>query len=267
MTQKYTALITGTTNGIGYELAKIFAANNFDIISVARNEDKLKKLENELAEFGCRVHSIPTDLSSYEEIKSLKARVNELNVEIHSLVINAGQGLGGKFIGGTSLEKELSLIRLNVDSVVHMAKIFIPGMIKQGHGDVLMTSSVSGTTPIPYEAVYGASKAFVNSLFWAIRNEINGSPLHMTLLLPGATETNFFKNAGQASTQVGSGNKADPADVAKRAWYALSSRHEVVYGDDDAEWEGEVLNRNLSESQKAQRHRIISEPENNTVKE
>lgn len=257
---KKLAFITGASNGIGFELAKIFAKNDYDIIAVARNEEKLNKACDELRQLGGSVHSFSADLSHYEEIVSLKHKIDDAGFDIDALIINAGQGLGGRFIGGTELEKELQLIRLNVDSYVHMSKIFLPDMIKRGGGHVLMTSSVSGTAPIPFEAVYGASKAFINSFFWAIRNELKGNGLNMTLLMPGATETNFFKNAGQSDTSVGAAQTTKPGEVAERAWYALMSGHEYVYGNDEAEHEGDVLNRLQSESQKAQRHRIISEP-------
>ncbi|WP_380178259.1 SDR family NAD(P)-dependent oxidoreductase [Kalamiella sp. sgz302252] len=254
------ALITGASNGIGFELAKVFAKNNYDIVAVARNEEKLNRACDELRQYGTQIHAFSTDLSRYEEIEGLKQRVDKAGFVVDALVINAGQGLGGRFIGGTELEKELQLIRLNIDSYVHMAKIFLPALIERQKGHVLMTSSVSGTSPVPFEAIYGASKAFVNSFFWAIRNELKGSGLTMTLLMPGATETNFFKNAGQADTKVGASQPTKPEEVAERAWYALMSGHEYVYGSDEAEHEGDVLNRIQSESQKAQRHRLVSEP-------
>ena len=260
MSNSKTVLITGASNGIGLALAKIFARNHYDIVAIARNEEKLGKACDELRQLGSQVRAFSADLSCYEEIEQLKAKIDEAGIKPDALVINAGQGLGGSFIDGTDLAKELQLIRLNVDSYVHMSKIFIPDMIQRGGGHVLMTSSISGTSPIPYEAVYGASKAFVNSFFWAIRNELKGSGMKMTLLMPGATQTNFFINAGQADTTVGAHQSTRPEEVAQRAWYALMSEHEVVYGDDNAEYEADILNRMMSESHKAQRHRIISEP-------
>ncbi len=254
------ALITGASNGIGYELAKIFAKNNYNLILVSRGQEKLDKTKEDLIEFNSEVTTYSADLSNYDEIEKLKKWTIAQNIEIDTLVLNAGIGLGGDFIHSTDLDKELNLIRLNVDSIVHMFKFFLKDMVDKNYGNVLVTSSLSGTAPIPFEAVYGASKAFVNSFFYAIRNEIRTTNVHMTLLLPGATETNFFKNAGQAKTTVGSMKKDDPKDVAERAYYALTTRHEFVYGSDDAEYEGEVLNRALSESHKAQKHRIISEP-------
>ncbi|PLR36475.1 short-chain dehydrogenase [Chimaeribacter coloradensis] len=265
MSQKL-AFITGASNGIGFEIAKMFAKNHYDVVAVARNPEKLEHACEELRRYGGQVHAFPADLSHYDEIERLKKRVDDAGLVIDALIINAGQGLGGRFIGGTELAKELQLIRLNVDAYVHLSKLFLPDMIARGEGQVLMTSSVSGTAPIPFEAIYGATKAFVNSFFWAIRNELKGTGLKMTLLMPGATETNFFKNAGQADTTVGAKQKTNPAEVAERAWYALMSGHEYVYGDDEAEWEGDILNRMQGESQKAQRHRIISEPGSATKK-
>jgi len=261
MKNKKIALITGASNGIGLELAKKFAANDFNLIIVARDEQKLQKAKAELEILGSEVKSYSADLVNAEEISGLKAWVDEQGYTIDSLVINAGQGIGGKFIGEIPLEKELKLIRLNVDSYVHLAKVFIPDLVARKSGRVLMTSSLSGTSPIPFEAVYGASKAFVNSFFYAIRNEISGSGVDMTLLMPGATETNFFKNAGLAKTRVGSMQKDDPKEVAERAWYALMSGHDHVYGSDQSEYEGDIYNRMQSETQKAQRRRLFSAPD------
>jgi len=218
MSEKKLALITGASNGIGLALAEEFAANGYDLVIVARDEKKLSVAgENLQKRFSVNVHVFSADLSEYDQITDLQTRINTVGLTPTALVINAGQGLGGAFIDGTVLETELRLIRLNVDAVVHLSKIFIPPLVEQGKGHVLITSSLSGSAPIPFEAVYGASKAFVNSFFYAIRNELMGSGLSMTLLMPGATETNFFKNAGQASTTVGSMKKDDPKEVAKRA--------------------------------------------------
>ncbi|XGI80462.1 SDR family NAD(P)-dependent oxidoreductase [Enterobacter hormaechei] len=262
MGEEKLALITGASNGIGLALAEEFAANGYDLVIVARDEKKLSAARECLQKkFPVNVYAFSADLSEYDQITNLQVRMNAEGLALSALVINAGQGLGGAFIGSTVLEKELQLIRLNIDAVVHLSKLFIPQLVKKGCGHVLVTSSLSGSAPIPFEAVYGASKAFVNSFFYAIRNELMGSGVSMTLLMPGATETNFFNNAGQASTTVGSMKKDDPKEVAKRAWYALMTGHEFVYGSEYAEYEGEVMNRMMSESHKAQRHRIISEPD------
>ncbi|GMM36690.1 hypothetical protein DASC09_040150 [Saccharomycopsis crataegensis] len=244
----------------GFALSKIFAKNNYDIVAVARDSKKLEELKSKLSVDGCSVHTIEADLSKFDDIEKIKQVVESEKWDIETLVLNAGQGIGGDFVTQTKLDKELQLISLNANSMVHMSKIFLPKLIARGHGKIMMVSSVSGTTPIPYEAVYGATKAFVNSFFWAIRNEVKGYNIDMTLLLPGATETNFFVNAGLAETVIGSGKKDNVDEVAQRAWFALQSGHEYVYGSDLAEYEGDVLNRNQSESHKAQRHRYLSAP-------
>ncbi|KOS08070.1 short-chain dehydrogenase [Flavobacterium akiainvivens] len=261
MSNKKLALITGASNGIGFELAKLFAKDDYDLLLVSRGQEKLEAAKKELAIFNVSITTFAADLSKYDDIIRLKAWVEQQGYIINALVLNAGQGYGGDFLQKTELARELELIRLNVDSYVHLSKLFIKDLVRRNEGSVLMTSSVSGTAPIPYEAVYGASKAFVNSFFYALRNEIKTTNIKMTLLMPGATETNFFKNADMAETKVGSMKKDDPAEVAYRGYYALMSGHEYAYGSDEVEYEGDVLNRIQSESQKAQRHRLISHPD------
>lgn len=259
MNNKKIALITGGSNGIGLELGKVFAKNGYNIILVARDIEKLKIAKQFVEKLGADVELKVADLSKYEDIESLKNWIDESNFDIDSLVLNAGQGLGGAFTE-TSLETELMLIRLNIDSYVHLTKLFLPEMVKRRDGKILMTSSVSGTAPIPFESIYGATKAFENSFFYALRNETRGTGVEMTLLLPGATQTNFHINSGQGNTVIGSRKKDDPSVVADRAFYALMSGAESVYGNDDLAYEVDVLNRLQSESQKAQRIRPLTEP-------
>ncbi|PQA96979.1 short-chain dehydrogenase [Chryseobacterium shigense] len=259
MNNKKIALITGASNGIGLEIAKKFAANDYNIIIVARDVSKLNEAKLLLEKYKINVQAHSADLSNYDEIEELKKWIDSEGYIIDSLVLNAGQGLGGAFID-TSLQQELFLIRLNIDSYVHLSKLFIPAMVKRQSGKVLMTSSVSGTAPIPFECIYGATKAFENSFFYAVRNETRGTGVEMTLLLPGSTDTNFHINSGQANTIVGSKKKDSPADVAERAWYGLMSGAECVYGNDEHFYEVDVLNRMQSESQKAQRIRPFTEP-------
>ncbi|MFW7199439.1 SDR family NAD(P)-dependent oxidoreductase, partial [Enterobacter sp. BNK-16] len=149
MSEKKLALITGSSNGIGLALAEEFAANGYDLVIVARDEKKLSATgENLQKRFSVNVHAFSADLSEYDQITDLQARMDDVGLAPNALVINAGQGLGGAFIDGTDLEKELRLIRLNVDAVVHLSKIFIPRLVEQGNGHVLITSSLSGSAPI-----------------------------------------------------------------------------------------------------------------------
>lgn len=161
----------------------------------------------------------------------------------------------------TTLESELDLIQLNVMSVVHLAKLFAKDLVAQGRGRMLFTSSISGISPLPFEAVYGASKAFVRSFGNAIGNEMKGTGVTVTVLMPGPTETNFFHRAGEDDTQVGSSEKNDPVQVARQGFEALmAGRPEVYGGGPEVEEEGEGPNRTETEQQKAERHRKMSEP-------
>ncbi len=129
---------------------------------------------------------------------------------LDAIAINAGVGIGGDFARETELRDELRLIYLNVVSPVHLSKRILNDMIEAGGGRVLFTSSIAGTMPGPFEAVYNASKAFLTSFAQAVRNELKDTGVTITVLMPGATETEFFRRAGLEDTQLGAGEKDDP---------------------------------------------------------
>jgi short-subunit dehydrogenase len=137
------------------------------------------------------------------------------------VAINAGIGVSGNF-RNTDLKAELNLINLNVVSTVHLTKRVLPDMTRRGRGRILLTSSIAGTMPTPFEAVYGASKAFILSFSESIRNEVKDTGVTVTALLPSATNTNFFHCADMENTKIGASEKRDdPADVARDAYEAL----------------------------------------------
>lgn len=254
------ALVTGATNGIGLELARCFANDGYDLLIVSRGSG-LEETREMLEGYGVTVTTCAADLTQSDEVDKVHQAVIDSGRSLDAAALNAGVGLGGAFVNGTALEDEFALIQINVMSTVQLTKRLLPAMVERGEGRFLLTSSISGTTPIPFEAVYGASKAFINSFFYAVRNEIQGSGVQMTLLLPGPTETNFFHRAGQDETEVGAMEKFDPVDVARDGYVALMSGHDTAYGGGSSvEYEAEVLNRMESEPQKAQRHRLISAP-------
>ncbi|MBA1273025.1 SDR family NAD(P)-dependent oxidoreductase [Stutzerimonas azotifigens] len=258
------AVVTGASSGIGLELAKQFAQNGFDLLIASRGSG-LDETRQMLQALGAQVESIAVDLGTYDGVKKLYAKARSMNRPVEAIAINAGVGVGGSFVPGTeaatTLESELNLIQLNVVSVVHIAKMFAKDLVAQGHGRMLFTSSISGTSPVPFEAVYGASKAFVRSFGNAIGNEMKGTGVHVTVLMPGPTETNFFHRAGEDDTQVGSAEKNDPAQVARQGFEALMAGQPEVYGGGpEVKEEGEGANRTESEQQKAERHRQMSEP-------
>ncbi|MRI57157.1 SDR family NAD(P)-dependent oxidoreductase [Methylobacterium sp. DB1607] len=253
------AVVTGASSGIGLELAKLFAADRYDLLIAARSAH-VDEVACRMREAGTSVEACRADLSTPEGVETLHAAIRAAERPVEAIAINAGVGLGGPFVENR-WEDELNLMRINVVETVHLAKLVVPGMVAQGRGRVLFTSSISGTTPVPFEAVYGASKAFVLSFAEAIRNELRDTGVTVTALLPGQTETNFFHRAGMNDTRIGAGPKSDPADVAKAGYEAMmEGREKVVNGSIATLFEAHVLNRILTDSMKAERHREMSEP-------
>jgi short-subunit dehydrogenase len=226
---KKNALITGATSGIGYALAKLFAKDGYDIIIVARDEQELRNAETELTDtYGINVLSISKDLSEPQAAFELYEEVASLGVQPDVLVNDAGQGLYGKFVD-TDIKRELSIIQLNISSLVILTKLFLKDMIQRGEGKILNLSSVASKIPGPYQSVYHGTKAFVQSFTEAIRSEVKDSGVTITALLPGATDTDFFNKAEmQDSKIVQDGKLADPATVAKDGYEALMNNDDMI---------------------------------------
>lgn len=224
------AVVTGASSGIGFELAKQFAQNGFDLLVVS-NSPKIHEAAHSLQNNGTSAQALQADLASYEGVEKLYATIQSAGRPVDVVAINAGVGVGGDFARDTDLQAELNLIQLNVVSPVHLAKRVVPDMIAAGHGRILFTSSIAGTMPAPFEAVYGASKAFLTSFAQALRNELKDTGVTITVLMPGATETNFFHRAGMDDTKVAVDEKDDPAEVAKDGFEALmAGKDHVVAG-------------------------------------
>ena len=253
------AVVTGGSSGIGLELAKLFAADGYDLLIAARGE-RVEAVARWMREAGSTVEARRADLSTQEGVETLHAAIRASERPLEAIAINAGVGLGGAFLENR-WEDERNLMRLNVVGTVHLAKLVVPDMVARGRGRILFTASISGTTPVPFEAVYGASKAFVLSFAEALRNELRDTGVTVTALLPGQTETDFFHHAGMDDTRIGAGPKSDPADVARAGYEAMmQGREKVVAGSLATRFEAAVLNRVLPESMKAERHRTMSEP-------
>lgn len=224
------AVITGASSGIGYELAKQFAENGFDLL-ICSNSNEIVEAAQGLKSFGGVVESTRCDLATYDGVEDLYRNIKSLGRPVEAIAINAGVGVGGASFDKTDLEEELNLLRLNVVGVVHLTKRILPDMIEAGHGKILFTSSVAAFLPGPYESVYSASKAFVQSFSEAIRFETKDKGITVTALQPGPTETNFFHRAGMDETKVGDQKKDDAAVVAKQGFDALmEGRGEIIAG-------------------------------------
>jgi uncharacterized protein len=223
------AVVTGASSGIGYELAKQFAQNGFDLL-IAADGDGIHKAAREVGAFGTEVSPIQVNLAEHEGTHELIAAIQTMGRPVDALALNAGFGVSGRFIE-TDLADEMNMVRVNVLSVLHVAKYIIRDMVGRGSGRVLITSSIAGTMPTPYEAVYGATKAFDRSLAQSLREELKETGVTVTTLMPGATETNFFHRAGADDTKLGASEKDDPADVAKDGFEALmAGKDHVVAG-------------------------------------
>jgi short-subunit dehydrogenase len=257
MEARQLAVVTGASSGIGLELARLFAADGFDLV-IAAEDDELQNAADALRIGGGRtVEAVQVDLATPEGVEELVARVER---PPQALALNAGIGAGGAFIGDTALADELKLIDLNVRSTVHLAKLLLPRMVERREGRVLVTSSVASTMPGPFQAVYNASKSFVQSFALALRNELKDTGVTVTSLMPGPTETEFFARADMLDTKVGTGDKDDAADVARDGYEAMMvGKERVVSHSLSTKAQGRG-SRFLPDSAKAEMHRRQAEP-------
>ncbi|HEY5895054.1 MAG TPA: SDR family oxidoreductase [Chthoniobacterales bacterium] len=217
-----TTLITGASSGIGFHLANEFAAHGHPTILVAPVADELRQVAIELS----NAHGVPvrTIASNLEQTDSTGAIFDELHHDgtvVDILVNNAGHGFRGKFFE-TPLEHDLSMVRLNIEAVLRLTKLFLRPMVQRGHGRILNTASIAAFEPGPLLAVYHASKAFVLSWSEALAIELEGAGVTVTALCPGPTDTDFFQKAGMIATRAFQGkNLMAPQDVAKAAYKGL----------------------------------------------
>ncbi len=222
------ALITGASEGIGFELAKLLAADKYNLVIIARDQSDLQKAAEALKQYGVEVVTISKDLFEPQAAQEIYKEVTDKGLYITALVNNAGQGVYGKFID-TELERELKIIQLNIISLVTLTKFFIKDMVGRGEGRILNLSSIAGKIPGPYQAVYHGTKAFVHFFSEAIRSEIKDSGVTVTSLLPGATDTDFFNKADMTESKiVEEGKLGDPADVAKDGYDAMMAGKDMI---------------------------------------
>ena len=223
------AVVTGASSGIGYELAKVFAKNGFDLL-VTAEDGGIADAGNAFRTIGVNVETFQVDLAIDEGVDRLYQKIKSLGQHVHSIAINAGVGVGGEFVK-TDLKKEMEMVKLNIISTMHLAKHVLRDMVEHGSGRILFTSSLAAEMPGPYYAVYAATKAFIQSFSEAVRIEVKDSGVVVTALQPGATDTNFFKRADMLDTKAGRGKKDSAADVAQEGYDALmAGKDHVVAG-------------------------------------
>ncbi len=253
------AMVTGASSGIGYELARQFADNGFDLV-IAAEDGELEAAANQLKLSGADVEAVRVDLGRPEGVEQLYEAVRQSRRPLAAAALNAGIGAGGAFATDTELERELEIVDLNVRSTVHLAKYVVQDMVARDEGRILFTSSIASTMPGPFQAVYNASKSFVQSFALALRNELKDTNVTVTSLMPGPTDTEFFERAEMLDTQVGSGEQDDPADVARDGFEALMSGKERVVSHSLKTKAQGIGSRALPDSVKAEMHRKMAEP-------
>ena len=253
------AVITGGSNGIGFELAKQFAENGHDVLIASESDANLADAAARLASTGATVTKHASNLATAEGVDGLVAAIRTANRPVDVLYVNAGVGLGGAFVD-TDLTRELSMIDLNVRGAVQLTKPIVKDMVTRGSGKLLFTSSIAATMPDPFEAVYGATKVFLRWFGEALRNELKDTGVGVTVLMPGVTETNFFNRADMMDTKAGaSSSKDDPAVVAKAAFDALQADSDKVLPKLKNKVLGTIAEA-LPDALAAQVHRGMSKP-------
>lgn len=229
MDQRKLALITGASSGIGLELARVFAKNQYDLIVVS-GSNRMNDKASLLRHYDVEVTPIVADLATQEGIDSLWTQLAGRKLDV--AVLNAGVGVGGEFIR-TDFEEEKNMLNLNVVYTVGLAKKILQDMVSRDEGKIMITSSIAGEMPGPYYACYAASKAFLQSFTEAIRYELSDTNKNVTItaLQPGPTDTEFFARADMEDTKAGESKKDDPAQVAQQGYDALmAGKDHIVAG-------------------------------------
>ncbi len=230
--EKQTALITGASSGFGYEFAKLFANDGYDVILVSRNGEKLEDVAQEI-KMNCNVRAIviEKDLAKAGAAEELYQEILKQHIVVDVLINNAGVGERG-FFTDTDMNKELAIIQLNIVALMQLTKLFLKDMVARDSGKILQLASTASLAPLPMMAVYSGTKAFVYSFTQALVNELKDSNVSMTALLPGASDTDFFHKANAENTVIYNDTSlSDPAVVAKDGYKALmQGKAKVVSG-------------------------------------
>lgn len=261
------ALITGATSGIGFELAKCFAKDSYNLILVARNEDRLNEVTNELKQnYAVEITPIARNLFAPEAAEEIYEQTKKMGITVDVLVNDAGQGEWGPFVD-TSLERDLDIIHLNIIGLLSLTKLFLRDMVRRNEGKILQVGSEAGTTPMPLLAVYAATKAFVLSFSAALAEELRDTNITITALLPGATDTDFFHKAGQEDTVTYRESKlASPEVVAQDGYEALMKGERKIISGAKTKlhvWMNDLLGATMS----ASNARKMNEPSEHTAGE
>lgn len=225
------ALVTGASGGIGYELSRQFARHGFNVILVARNAARLAEVAQELEkqhQVGTLV--LPEDLSHPAAAREIYSNVRKRDISVEVLINNAGFGDLGRF-GEAEWEVQRQMLQVNVTTLVELTRLFLPEMVCRKSGRILNIGSTGSFTPVPFMAIYGASKAFVLSFSEALSAELEGTGVTVTALCPGVTATHFARRAKTENTVLVRLNQMTAEDVARTGYLAaMKGKPRVVPG-------------------------------------
>ncbi|MBB3210491.1 hypothetical protein FHS27_006338 [Rhodopirellula rubra] len=223
-----TTLITGASSGIGAELARLFAAGGENLILVARSEEKLRELASTLeAKHGVRATVMVADLAKHDASEQLVQRLRDEKLLVDHLVNNAGFGALGDF-ASLPVERQADMLQVNVVTLTMLTRLLLPEMILRQRGGILNVGSIAAFQAGPHMAVYYATKAYVLSFTEALREELIGTPLHVTLLAPGPTSTGFGEDSGMEDLALFASGAMPVAEVAKAGFEGYLKNQDIV---------------------------------------
>lgn len=249
------AIVTGASSGIGYYLAQECAENGFDLV-IAADDPNIHQAAEKLRALGAEVDLIETDLAKTEGVDELYDALDGRTVD--ALLANAGHGLGHAFLD-QEFDEARHVVDTNITGTIYLLHKVGRDMRRRRKGRILITGSIAGFMPGTFQAVYNGTKAFMDSFSFALRAELKDSGVTVSCLMPGATETEFFKRADMEDTKVGAGKKDDPAEVAKIGFEAMmKGEGDVVSG-----WKNKIMSAMATVTPSgilAEQHHKIAEP-------
>src|SRR3954464_13466936 len=224
-----TCLVTGASSGIGADIARELAKRGLGVPLVPRREDRLKTLAQELAATNVRVEVFAADVADPDARSGLVEKINRAGLDVEVLVNNAGYGSGGPF-HDLDAESETAMVRVNCEAIVALTHEYLPRMIERGRGAILNVGSTAGEQPLPRQATYSASKAFVNTFSDALHAETHGTGVTVTSLRPGPVKTEFGDVAGISESLFSAPDFTivSPEDVAAAAVEGLEKGKRTV---------------------------------------
>ena len=253
------AAVTGASSGIGRELALELAHRGYDLV-ICAEDPELDSAAADIREHGVNVEAIRCDLRDPAAVTHLHSVLTKNGRLPAVLALNAGVGQGGPFLEN-DVRDEVAIIDLNITSTIRLAKLVLREMVANDAGRVLVTSSIASEMPGSFQAVYNASKSFLQSFTQALQNELKDTNVTLTTLMPGPTETEFFERADMMNTKVGQSEKDDPATVARQGIDALLAGKQRVTGGGWKTRLQDAASKVMPDSAKAAIHRGMAEPD------